>query len=169
MTAEAAAEQSEPTMEEILAFIRKIIATEGAPAQPAEDVLELTEIVEEDPEPAPVPEPEPVPEPVIEEVAAAAPPPAQPEPVEEKVEPAAETPVEDTLVSQDTGATTATSFAQLAEQLEQQRAAIAPQAEIGNGKQTLESLITEIMRPLLKEWLDQKLTPYGRETGAARD
>lgn len=159
MTAEAAAEQSEPTMEEILASIRKIIATEGAPAQPAEDVLELTDIVEEEPapEPQPAPEPVPEPEPVIEEVAAAAPPPAEPEPVEEKVEPPVETPADDTLVSQDAGATTATSFAQLAEQLEQQRAALAPQAEIGNGKQTLENLVTEIMKPLLKDWLDQNL------------
>lgn len=66
-------------------------------------------------------------------------------------------PAEENLVSQDTGATTATSFAQLAEQLEQQRVTLAPQAEIGNGKQTLENLVTEIMKPLLKEWLDQNL------------
>lgn len=155
MAAEAAAEQSEPTMEEILASIRKIIATEGAPAQPTEDILELTDIVEEEPVAPPAPDPEP--EPVIEEVAAAAPPPAEPEPVEEKVEPPAAMPAEDALISQDTGATTATSFAQLAEQLEQQRVSLAPQVEIGNGKQTLENLVTEIMKPLLKEWLDQNL------------
>ncbi len=154
MAAEAAAEQSEATMEEILASIRKIIATEGAPAQPTEDVLELTDIVEEEPE-----QPQ-APEPVIEEVTAAAPPPAEPEPVEEIVEPPPQPelpPAEEELISPDTGATTATSFAQLAEQLEQQRIALAPQVEIGNGKQTLENLVTEIMKPLLKEWLDQNL------------
>jgi cell pole-organizing protein PopZ len=75
--------QHEPTMEEILASIRKIISedqpqaaapaptpaptrpapvVEQAPApQPASDVLELTEEVrDEDPAPAPVPEPAPV-------------------------------------------------------------------------------------------------------------
>lgn len=156
MAAEAAAEQSEPTMEEILASIRKIIATEGAPAQPAEDVLELTEIVEEEPQQAP--EPEPTPEPVIvEEVATAAPPPAEPEPVEEKVDEPATQPAEETLVSRDAGETTASSFAQLAEQLEQQRVVLSPQVEIGDGKQTLEGLVTDIMKPLLKEWLDQNL------------
>lgn len=158
MAAEAAAEQSEPTMEEILASIRKIIATEGAPAQPAEDVLELTEIVEEEPPQAPVPEPEPEPEPMIaEEAASAAPPPAEPEPVEEKVEEPANQPAEDALVSRDAGETTASSFAQLAEQLEQQRVSLTPQVEIGDGKQTLEGLVTDIMKPLLKEWLDQNL------------
>ncbi len=78
--------QHEPTMEEILASIRKIISEDSsespqaapAPAQPAAaaapapqpaqamadpepdgDVLELTQPIEEVPEPAPLPEPEP--------------------------------------------------------------------------------------------------------------
>jgi cell pole-organizing protein PopZ len=81
--------QHEPTMEEILASIRKIIsedAPEGgtpAPAAPAaaappapalaavpqDDVLELTEEAEA---PAAPPEPEPTPEPVLESAAPAA-------------------------------------------------------------------------------------------------
>jgi cell pole-organizing protein PopZ len=70
--------QHEPTMEEILASIRKIISEDSSDAQPAPaaetrpapapvpapveaDVLELTqEIQEEAPQPAPMPEPEPV-------------------------------------------------------------------------------------------------------------
>ncbi len=68
--------QHEPTMEEILASIRKIISEDSNDAQPAEaprpaaapaasasadaDVLELTQEVEEPPPPAPKPAPEPV-------------------------------------------------------------------------------------------------------------
>jgi uncharacterized protein len=80
--------QHEPTMEEILASIRKIISedsTEPQPAAPAAapqptvqaaeaDVLELTHEIEEVPQPAPQPAPPPQP------VQAAAPAPA-PEPV----------------------------------------------------------------------------------------
>jgi cell pole-organizing protein PopZ len=73
--------QHEPTMEEILASIRKIIsedAPEGAPAEAAapapqpvhDDVLELTQEVTPEP-PAPIPEPAPMPAPVM------APPPAE--------------------------------------------------------------------------------------------
>ena len=78
--------QHEPTMEEILASIRKIISEDSTEPQPAAaaaaapapapaaeaDVLELTQEIEEVPQPAPVPPPQPV--------QAAAPAPA-PEPV----------------------------------------------------------------------------------------
>ncbi len=75
----ASSPQHEPTMEEILASIRKIISedsTEAPPSAPAAanahveaDVLELTQEVEEPPPPAPKPEP----------VRAAAPPPPKPD------------------------------------------------------------------------------------------
>ncbi len=156
-----AAEQSEPTMEEILASIRKIIATETIPdpkPPPAEDILELTDVVEEEPEPpqpTPQPEPEPVVEAVIEpEVVATVPEPPKPEP---KPEPIAEAPDDEPLVAPETTALAATSFAQLAEELEKQRVSLAPHISVGNGQQTLENLVVEIMRPLLKEWLDQNL------------
>jgi uncharacterized protein len=80
--------QHEPTMEEILASIRKIISEDApeaapaaAPAQPVAqamapshdaDVLELTQEVHEEPEPAPIVSPAPVytpPEPVHEAAA----------------------------------------------------------------------------------------------------
>jgi uncharacterized protein len=65
--------QHEPTMEEILASIRKIISEDSSEApqpaapepvkaaaqpEPDGDVLELTQAIEETPEPAPKPEPE---------------------------------------------------------------------------------------------------------------
>lgn len=88
--------QHEPTMEEILASIRKIISEDSnepqpapqvhaqvvtpppAPPQPVHeaDVLELTQEVEEEPAPAPIAPPPPAP--VME---AAPPPPPAPEPV----------------------------------------------------------------------------------------
>jgi len=79
--------QHEPTMEEILASIRKIISEDGpetpaapapaaAPAAPAPveepDVLELTQVVAPPPAPAPAPVPEPQNDIVFETVAPAA-------------------------------------------------------------------------------------------------
>jgi len=69
--------QHEPTMEEILASIRKIISEDGpeTPAAPSQasapapapveepDVLELTQVVAAPPAPVPVPAPAPLPEP----------------------------------------------------------------------------------------------------------
>lgn len=147
-------------MEEILASIRKIIATETIPdpKPPADDILELTDVVEEEPPPAapivepPAPKPEPVVEAVIEpEIVASAP---EPEPISE---PIVEPPPEEPLLAPETTALAATSFAQLAEELEKQRISLAPHIAVGNGQQTLENLVVEIMRPLLKEWLDQNL------------
>jgi cell pole-organizing protein PopZ len=86
--------QHEPTMEEILASIRKIISedsTEPQPAAPAAapapapavqaeaDVLELTQEIEEVPQPAPQPAPPPV------QAAAPAPEPARPAPQDDVV------------------------------------------------------------------------------------
>jgi len=146
----------EPTMEEILASIRRIIseddAAEGEPAAaataeveiepepepepleaaaPAEDVLELTEKVEEAPaetvgdieayKTEPAPEPEPL-------AAAAAP---------------AE---EDKLVSEPSAFAAASAFGSLS-------AVIAMPA----AGRTLEDLTRELLRPLLKAWLDENL------------
>jgi len=83
--------QHEPTMEEILASIRKIISEDSSEPQPAAapapqaeaDVLELTQEIEEAPQPAPVAAPQPAPEPVR----AAAPPPPDEEVVFQTVPP----------------------------------------------------------------------------------
>ena len=86
----ASSPQHEPTMEEILASIRKIISEDSSEAQPAPeaeakpqpeaDVLDLTHEVHDEPAPAVIAAPPPAPEPV--EVAAepvAVPEPAKPE------------------------------------------------------------------------------------------
>jgi hypothetical protein len=152
----------EPTMEEILASIRRIISEDEPAAEaPAVHVPE--------PEPAPVvhapePEPEPVaaePDDVLEltqlapepdskpfethgdiEVhpAPAAPPPAAPAPV---LAPVAE---DEPLMSASTATSAASSFGQLA-----QTVAMPKQGQL------LEDVVRELLRPLLKDWLDQHL------------
>ena len=152
---------NEPSMEEILASIRKIIATENPPAQPAEEILELTDVVDDEPAPVPEPEPEPepVPEPVVEAVEEEQPPPEpEPEPVEEPVmqDPTPE-PEPETIVSPDAGDSAAAAFAALADHLDHQVEAPEPGLAMGNGGQTLEGLVSALMRPMLKEWLDSNL------------
>lgn len=166
MTAEAT-EQSEPTMEEILASIRKIIATEGAPAQADEEVLELTEEVIDvvEVEIVEPPAPEPVAAPIVEELVIESVDSdeliiesTEPEVLEAPpVEAVVPVPEAEALVSADATDVAATSFSHLEEKLLQQRASLGSHVEMGDGKQTLEHLITEIMRPLLKEWLDNNL------------
>ena len=150
----------EPTMEEILASIRRIISEDDAPAEaepasdpepapvaeePAEDdVLELTDPIE----PAapvesvgdidiysPEPEPEPAPEP--------APPPA-PEP--SVASGFSRDEVAETLVGDHASSLAASAFGSLSSAL------LMPK----DGR-TIEDVVRELLKPLLKEWLDQNL------------
>jgi len=154
----------EPTMEEILASIRRIISEDDAPAEPAaeaapppppepepvdDDILELTDPISMEPEsepelppletvgdidvysppePAPAPEPEPV----------YTPPP--PTPAFNRDEMA------DTLVGDHAASAAASAFGNLSSAL------LMPK----DGR-TLEDVVRELLRPLLKEWLDQNL------------
>lgn len=155
----------EPTMEEILASIRRIISEDETPggeeaeAAPAAEEP-ATAAAEPEPEPEPALEPEPAalaPEPV----AAAEP---EPEPAAEEealeltdkvethgdldvvaasaVEPASI----ESLVSEPAAAAAASSFGQLS-------AAIA----MPKGDRTLEDVVRELLRPLLQQWLDSNL------------
>lgn len=159
MTPEAeTSPQAEPTMEEILASIRKIIASdkpeESAPAA-SEEILELTEVVPEPAAVAPVPAPEPAslpPPPRVEEVVLSA-----PEPVAFAPAFPAVTAPEDMLLSATSAQASASVFADLAQHLQQDRQTLPASIHLGDGQQTLEGLITAIIRPMLKEWLDQNL------------
>lgn len=149
----------EPTMEEILASIRRIISEDDAPAEPAaeaappppepepepepieDDVLELTDPIAPEPEPEPLETvgdidvyspPEPEPEPVY------APPPAAP--VFDRDE------VADKLVGETAASAAASAFGSLSSALLMPKDA-----------RTLEDVVRELLRPLLKEWLDQNL------------
>ena len=158
-------------MEEILASIRRIISEDDAPAEggdPPVAAAAAPVIVEPEPEPEPeaisaVAAPEPAPAPVAEiledeeddleltqkvdtlgdldimespEPAAAPPPP----------------PVE-TLVSATVAAAAAASFGHLSANI------ALPQ----NG-QTLESVVREMLRPMLQQWLDANLPAIVQET-----
>ena len=164
----------EPSMEEILASIRRIIADDQAP-KPAEaeappppppaddDVLDLAEVAEPVRKPEPVafdlpeidfrmPEFEPEPEPDF------APPPApkpdpfdfepEPEPapkMTQRVRAAVEEEVTERLVSSTTVDSVGQNFQLLAHTVLSQNA------------RTLEDLVKEMLRPMLKSWLDDNL------------
>lgn len=157
---------AEPSMEEILASIRRIIADEKTPAAdaPAEDVLELTQMVQDDgsvvdvsaaeppaPEPAAEPMPEPAPEPIPEPVQEAAPPPPPPPPPP----PAPSFDEGDGILSNKAADEAASSFAALMNTVESERR-LSGSMSIGAGR-TLDDLVLELLRPMLKAWLDENL------------
>ena len=155
---DAASTAQEPSMEEILASIRKIISDDDAPAiapasaeaapAPVDDVIELTQMVQDDgsivdvkslpPEETPMAV-EPPPMPVVAPAPAPAP--------------------EKALVSENIVSASANSLSALANTVEIERLASAPLvgASLGNGGRTLEDMVLELMRPLLKDWLEKNL------------
>ncbi|MDA1101071.1 MAG: DUF2497 domain-containing protein [Proteobacteria bacterium] len=179
--------EREPTMEEILASIRRIISDdeeqdggkpeedggepeeegeEEAPEEPAEDdgdVLELTEVAPDiDDVPDLEPELDPSLESAVEEevdpvpvddfdniaVAAPAPAPAAPAP------PPAPLPAADlhTLLSDHAADLTTETFSGLTGAVSAARG-----MPMGYAHQTLEELVKDLLRPMLKEWLDGNL------------
>ncbi|MGX7707663.1 PopZ family protein [Methylobacterium sp. Gmos1] len=180
----------EPSMEEILASIRRIIADDQKPAEPPapgsrpvavpapdeDDVLDLAMVAKPAPKPAPKPEPvvakaPPKPEPsfddaldpmseiafrddepmdfdAIEIEPEPAPPP--PEPPKAVAPPPAPAPeprpaMEDRLLSQATDATVGHAFDMLATTV------------LTRNARTIEDLVQDMLRPMLKAWLDDNL------------
>lgn len=153
----------EPTMEEILASIRRIISEDDAPqgetvqADAAEDdddedVLELTETVDESQAAsreeiaAPAPQPTPAPQPQQQ---------AQPQPAREirayvRTAPAtAAAP----LVSSTAATAAASAFGELSAAMRPpERAPEAPR-----DTRTLEDVARELLQPMLRQWLDDNL------------
>ena len=159
---------NDPSMDDILASIRKIISDDEARAQvssdeatvqargrPAvvpptagrDDVLLLTDLIEE-PKSAVVPPPIPLPR--IDPVRAA----EMPQPSIEPVRPA-----DSTLVGGGVAGSAASAFARLNQAVQDSVPAPAadnPGPALASGK-TVEELVKETLRPMLKEWLDQNL------------
>jgi len=161
----------EPTMEEILASIRRIISEDEVPAEEGAEEAEEEPDTEtepddepmEEPEPEPVaafePEPAPVfddeddildltepykapePAPVFqsEDLEAYAPPPAKAAPMPMPV-------IEEPIVSHVAEVAAASAFGHLAQTI----------AMPGHGR-TLEDVVRELLRPMLKTWLDENL------------
>jgi cell pole-organizing protein PopZ len=166
----------EPTMEEILASIRRIISEDDAAAEASAPAPAPEPTPEPEPEPVfaePEPEPEPAaeapleaedeilelteryePAPEVEtigdlDVAPADPGPAAPAPA------AAVIPMSDEpLVDDGAAATAASAFAGLAASL--RRPEPATDLPVGSGT-SLEALVGSLLRPMLKEWLDANL------------
>jgi len=177
----------EPTMEEILASIRRIISEDEAPAEtPAaaapvaapepETVAEEAEPVAEAPTAftPPAEEPEPFAVAEDEEVLeltdryeapaesigdldvvdpATEPFPAAPQPA------TAEAPAYDALVGESAAASAASAFAGLAASFKAPDAARAPSGPNLNfaSGSTVEAMVAEMLRPMLKDWLDANL------------
>lgn len=149
--------QAEPSMEEILASIRRIISEEEQ-AAPAEPVLDLTQAEEPPPVEADV-EDDIVFE-AVEQVAqeeAHAPPPPRPQvqapPAPAPVRAAAPVhdhvvdEVQDSILSPPTATAAAGALARLAGSL---KISDTP-------NQTVEGVVRELLRPMLKEWLERNL------------
>jgi cell pole-organizing protein PopZ len=148
----AAPQAGEPTMEEILASIRRIISEEevdpalkpegeAASAAAADDeVFELTDVVEPAAPPPPAPRVRPSLVEPVNDVAFAPEPEFEPEPV---VAEADEGLVEPAAVDR-----AASAFAALARNVE---IAATP------GGNTLESMVQAMMKPMLKQWLNDHL------------
>ena len=134
----------EPSMEEILASIRKIISEDGEEGEEGEEGED--EVAEAEPEPALEPEPEPVFE---EDDALELTDEFEPEPVDE-IALVDEILEDEGLVSAATTDAVASAFAQLA-------GASDPNLMLGRADRTLEALVREVMRPLLSTWLEANL------------
>jgi uncharacterized protein len=146
---------TEPSMEEILATIRRIIAEDerqgvSGPAAPksSEDVLVLTEAVETDGSVR-----------HIAPSAAAAPVPPLPggrvEPEPPRPDVAAGASRGERLMSSAVSEAAASAFARL----NAARDRSGPETPIGRGDKTLEDIVRELLRPLLQAWLDENLPP----------
>lgn len=176
------AKEQDQSMEEILQSIKRIIAEEGEPAPSGSDVLELTELLEEestngahgvpslsieeimaapvDPQPAaaeaplepetavaPEPQPEPAPVPPPKPATAAAAPAEPPAPKEEAA-----------LVSDSTLARSQAALSAL-KNIPQEPLPPMPTSGLHfRSGDTIEDLVLEALRPMLKDWLDENLT-----------
>jgi uncharacterized protein len=138
---------TEPTMEEILSSIKKIIADDSSkglapprprradPRPPSHD--ELGERME--------PQPDPVDEDVLELTAEAVQP-APPEHAPVAVAPAVQ--ITTAIVSEDTVSASRNALASLSSLI------VKPEV---TGSDTLEGMVREMLRPMLKDWLDTNL------------
>lgn len=161
--------QQEPSIEEILSSIRQIINEDGdegaqapaaagiaAPPPAGDDVLDLADLA---PKPEPVAQPAPPPPPPPAPAPVAAPPPPPP-PVQEAAPPPPPPPApkaeaEDAILSDNALNAAAASLTRLA----QAEIMIDHKHASGTGSVTLEDVVKEMLRPMMKSWLDENLPP----------
>lgn len=161
---------SEPSMEEIIASISRIITEEKRPSEPARavsteksEILELTEVVDEDGSVRRVTPMANKPDTLAAEPTRAADPPsanvaarseAGGTPTETGTEPRHEFGRERILSSVTSGAAAA-AFAQLGALPRERRR--EGELALGGADRTLEDIVRDLLRPLLQTWLDEHL------------
>jgi uncharacterized protein len=158
----------EPSMEEIIASINRMIAEEGGAREPVlppvaeqDDILDLTEAVDEDgglrhiepTGPAAAPPEEMLPAPSAATTQATPPNAATRQSGGKPGDDAA--PAGDHVLSAATSAAAAAAFARLAAL--PRDAAAADDLSVGNAARTLEDIVRAALRPLLRSWLDAHL------------
>jgi cell pole-organizing protein PopZ len=167
----------EPTMEEILASIRRIISEDDAPAEAAAPEPEPVAAPAPAPtaftppvEPAPAPEPVEAEEDVLELTDVYEAPAAEsigdldvfasePEPEPAPAPAPAPKPAYDALVGESAAASAASAFAGFASSLKKPEPAPAPSGgdlSFLSGS-TVEGMVAEMLKPLLTNWLDANL------------
>jgi len=172
---DARSANNDPSMDDILASIRKIISDDEARAQvnsqqtaglsgrPAEtrlepktqpagqdDVLLLTDLIE-DSKPGAEGVAPPMPLPRIDPAHAA-----------EMAQPSVEPTAESSLVGAAVLGAATSAFARLNQAVQDSvppPAAPDPGPSVGGNGKTIEDLVKEMLRPMLKEWLDRNLPP----------
>ncbi|WP_372619294.1 DUF2497 domain-containing protein [Falsiroseomonas sp.] len=159
----------DPAMDDILASIRRILNEDdgagatppgaggaAASGEPASEPLDLTESMMVQPAAAPPAAQARAPEPAAPEPPRAAEPP-QPAPAVEPAEPEAPSPgamPAEVLVAPAVAAATTAAVGRLLRAVVQERA-----ATVSRGGPSIEDVVREEIRPLLKDWLDQHLPP----------
>ncbi len=163
-TGEAGEAGQEPSMEDILASIRRILSEEeeeeikeeekkaAEPAPEPEPALESEPAAEPEPEPAPEPEPEPAPEPDSVPEIELTEPMNTAEDILELTESMVTSP--QTVISAPTARLSTDVLSELARAILDRR-----DLAVGGGDVTLEGIGREMLRPILREWLDRNL-PY---------
>lgn len=170
------AKEQDQSMEEILQSIKRIIAEEGEATSPSgSDVLELTDLLDDDadvnasrvptlsieeimaaPVDPEIPPPPPAPSPPA--------PPSTPEPLPAAVSPppvAEPSPPAQTEPALASDATIASSMAALNALKNIPHEPLPPMPSSGlhfRSGSTIEDLVLEALRPMLKDWLDENLT-----------
>jgi uncharacterized protein len=179
---------SDPSMDDILASIRKIISddearaqvgqgmqtgpalgsgaaatTRAGPAANREDVLLLTDLIEEPKSSTPSVLPTPLPMATIDPIRATEMP--QPNVVDDPTHasPMSASPTgESSLVGAGVMGAASSAFERLNQAIEERKpapVAVDPGPALGAGGKTIEDLVREMLRPMLKEWLDRNLPP----------
>ena len=140
--------------------VAEIDAVASADDEFDESVLDLTEVIDsgeetevEVPQPV-IPEPELAPEPVPEPPPPPPPAPASRESAQASHDTGAALNLEAELMSDTTASAAASAFTNLARGVSDVKG-----VPLGGGNRTIEELVKELIRPMLKEWLDHNLPP----------